>query len=470
MPSFACPKCKKVLKSSAPIAPGKKVKCPGCANVFAPQTEDEKTAIQAGKPAAPPRKASPPPDDRPRSRPDLDDDDDAPRQTARKARARMDDDEDEDEEDEDERPARRKGKSKGGNKNLVLILGGVGALVLLLVILLFVWPGFLTSGGGGPVAKVGKNAPAGAALDPLAFVPDNCDMVIGANLGVMRANPAAMLQLEEMLKQNKDLTPAQADLLKSAERGIMAIEGNGPNAKLVLAFNTVQAMDPAKVREAFNAAPAEAGKPYHRIAAGNGRELLALPDARTVVVGTMPEPDFVKVLEAKGKLPPEMQAQVAALDQKTAWGVFNLQGLLKDKQKEINGLAALPNGAAAVPAIKAAKSLSFAMDAGNDARLQIEIACANDQDAAKLETFANNLWETQAKPMLGMAPLMLGNQPGVEGVKLLVNDVSQTFKITRQGAQLSASLAITQQTMKELEKLKIEPPGAPPGVKFKKKK
>lgn len=49
---FSCPECGKVLKSSNPIAPGKKVKCPSCAAIFAP----------AVKPAAPVKK-TPPPDD-----------------------------------------------------------------------------------------------------------------------------------------------------------------------------------------------------------------------------------------------------------------------------------------------------------------------------------------------------------------------------------------------------------------------
>src|SRR5258708_3325721 len=36
MPQYPCPKCKAVLKRDQPLPPGKKLRCPKCANVFAP--------------------------------------------------------------------------------------------------------------------------------------------------------------------------------------------------------------------------------------------------------------------------------------------------------------------------------------------------------------------------------------------------------------------------------------------------
>src|SRR4051812_17246001 len=94
MPSFACPKCKKVLKTSAAIPAGKQVKCPGCAHVFAvPAAAADKAGIQANKPTPLARKSaaiapSSKEDEPRRRRPDADDDDDTARQTSRKAKAR----------------------------------------------------------------------------------------------------------------------------------------------------------------------------------------------------------------------------------------------------------------------------------------------------------------------------------------------------------------------------------------------
>ena len=33
MPSFTCPKCKKTLKTAAPIPAGKSIKCPACGRI-----------------------------------------------------------------------------------------------------------------------------------------------------------------------------------------------------------------------------------------------------------------------------------------------------------------------------------------------------------------------------------------------------------------------------------------------------
>ena len=54
MPSFACPKCKKVLKTLNPLPVGKNIKCPACSQVFpAPAAATaQPTAVQANKPVA----------------------------------------------------------------------------------------------------------------------------------------------------------------------------------------------------------------------------------------------------------------------------------------------------------------------------------------------------------------------------------------------------------------------------------
>ncbi len=54
MPNFSCPNCQKVLKSSNPIAPGKKIRCPKCTKIFVMPESDEE-AITATKPSAGPQ-------------------------------------------------------------------------------------------------------------------------------------------------------------------------------------------------------------------------------------------------------------------------------------------------------------------------------------------------------------------------------------------------------------------------------
>src|SRR5262245_38600085 len=102
MPSFACPKCKKVLKTSTPIPAGKKVKCPACANLFVMPEVKEQTAVQANKPVAPPKPA-PMAAAAERTKPGRPgvDDEEAPRKSSRKAKAREEEDTADDEEDDD---------------------------------------------------------------------------------------------------------------------------------------------------------------------------------------------------------------------------------------------------------------------------------------------------------------------------------------------------------------------------------
>src|SRR4051794_6353751 len=94
---MTCPHCDKVLKSSAPLPAGKKVKCPGCGEGFVTRDEPEATAIQAKAGVNGSRRAVTA-DDRPGARKTVDDvdrprrprvddeEDDAPRGRGRKAK------------------------------------------------------------------------------------------------------------------------------------------------------------------------------------------------------------------------------------------------------------------------------------------------------------------------------------------------------------------------------------------------
>src|SRR5262245_54966346 len=142
--TFSCPECEKSLRSANPIAPGKKVKCPGCGVLFSPHTDED--IEKEDRPKRRPRDEEGE-EDRPRRRrsrdEEQDEEGDAP---ARSRRSRLDDYEDE----EDDRPRRKKSKSKKSGANLPLILGisgGSVAVLVLLVLAAFVWPGFMRSSG-----------------------------------------------------------------------------------------------------------------------------------------------------------------------------------------------------------------------------------------------------------------------------------------------------------------------------------
>lgn len=138
---ITCPSCDKSYNVDDTMR-GKKVRCRNCQGVVPVPADDEPASagIKQGKPAPVAARPSKPAKDetdeeeRPRSKRRIEDEDDDER-----PRRRREVDEEEDEEDED-RPRKRK-KKKAGSMLPLLIGGGVGAVVLIGVILFFVVKG-----------------------------------------------------------------------------------------------------------------------------------------------------------------------------------------------------------------------------------------------------------------------------------------------------------------------------------------
>ncbi len=133
MPRFSCPNCDKSLKTSVDVPAGKKIKCPGCSHVFRLPEESEiaepVAAVHGGE-------------------------------TPRSAQHRgVQETPTADDSGSREEPAPRKPKKKAPakNKQMLLILSGVAAVLALLAVTAFVWPGFLLSNAA--KTKAGGSAP-----------------------------------------------------------------------------------------------------------------------------------------------------------------------------------------------------------------------------------------------------------------------------------------------------------------------
>ncbi len=418
MSSFACPNCNKVLKTSAPMPAGKSVKCPGCGQVFSvPETLDEtKGKAVPSSLAGSPRANS---------------------GGSRRAASSAD-------EDDDERRSRSRQKS-GNNKGFVLALIGAGVLVLILAMGGFVWPGFLVDRGGNV-----------APVDLYALLPNNCDIVFGAN------NPGQVKLFDKLIKKSNDAPPEAIDLFNRAERIVGGSVGDGEVH--VLAMTSTTPLDSEKVRRAFNAGPAITvqGKVLYKVVntKTGSTEYLAMPNNRTVVVGALPETPFVQLLEAKGKLAsPELLAHIGSVNQRSLWAVGNLQGSQKAQLQKLDALAAvMPESADIVTAVKRAKTVALTFEAPKDALLQIELDCLTEADAEKTETQGRLLWEQKAKPFVPLVSLMLGGNPGVKGIGMMANDVANSLKIQRQGTKVTVAATIMETTLTELENRPPEMP------------
>ncbi|MCI0640658.1 MAG: hypothetical protein L0Y72_20070 [Gemmataceae bacterium] len=475
MPTFSCPKCNKVLRTSGPIPAGKMVKCPGCASTFAPQVdEDERvaTGIQ-NRPTVsmPARKAAPLPsrdeddDDRPirkkaAARYEDDDEDDA--RPIRRSSARYDDEDDED------RPRRKKKKksSSGAGMGLFLLIGGVVLLLGGFGVTAFVWPGFLRSSGG-----------ASGPASPLhAFIPANSDFVVGMNLSSMSQKPGFRQGFEQGLMATGQINPSLLNLIKDADRGFVA--GNAGTQNAVVGFISLSDLDENKVVQAFPGGAFESvqGKRILR----RGMEFIHLADAKTFIFAKMPEPEFLKLLDSKTvQLPAEMANKINAANNAMAFGVVNLQ--VPAIQQNLN-VAPMMMGQGApkgldqlLTILPRCKSIDFAMTMPNNGlKVQIGLQCANDADATQAETGVNAAWG-QAKLMMAMVPLM----PGGQQLGGALTELSKTFTVQRQGAAVSASAELSEKSLNDLQQLQgmmgqgfgppgfgppgFGPPGGPPG-------
>jgi predicted Zn finger-like uncharacterized protein len=151
---LTCPECDASLKLAARPAPGKKVRCPKCETIFAPEDADA-GRLSAERPAAPVR-----------SRPAGD----------------------EDEEDREERRSHSPRPKQGGGKGLVIgLLVGGGVLLLVLLTCAGVG-GYLLYRGAGQVGRDSRapqpvaQAKEGNAVQPVPG-QGNAPPVVGPNAG-----------------------------------------------------------------------------------------------------------------------------------------------------------------------------------------------------------------------------------------------------------------------------------------------
>src|SRR5207237_10425792 len=105
-----------------------------------------------------------------------------------------DEDDAEDEDEADERPRRRSSrKSSSGNKVLLVILLVIGGAFLLLA----------AAGGAGYYWYINRNRNHGTGNeDPLAFVPADCTVIVGVDMGALLEQPTIAQQIQQSFRRN----------------------------------------------------------------------------------------------------------------------------------------------------------------------------------------------------------------------------------------------------------------------------
>ncbi|GEM_PF-6170459 len=454
-----CPHCKKGLRSSAPFAVGVTIQCPACHAQFATGSDSPAVAVPpkllapvraksapiaalVGRPAhqvaakaLPPLPVADPLDDdleevrpRPKPSPDL------------VAGGRV--------------PPR----SKAG---LMLGLAGGMAVLAVLAVTAFVWPGFLVNG-----------RPPSQARTLLAYVPANSTIIAGAQIGLFRKEPKFQAKWNEVQQQIAQFPnfPADARALLNDADEIIVGSGIDLQSSAVFVCSTEQPFDPDKVKRLAKAGAAQTvlGQtiyPVNDLVLGR-TGFLALPTDNILVLGFMPADDFARLLAGakQARLHPDLQEQVEHAHSALVWVAARFDPGIKQKMNEANddfGQAAagfLPELPKLVGIIQRGKGALVSIDLGDqNLKLSIGVTCQDGADAGQCSAAVGSIWN-QAKLLLGFAK-------SVPKFGKLLGEVQQSFAVEQRDHTVFASVQLNQDTLFELADAlpQFAAPGLPPG-------
>lgn len=497
---MSCPSCGKELKSAAPIAPGKKVRCPGCQTVFAPAASKTKPTAKpaddegeetprkpAGikKPAAPPpaarggtgiqkKKPAGPPTPPPAPFGDPDDEEEmpparkkAPPPPARgkskvKPRDEEEDDDDVDDDEADERPRGKKaGKKKSALPMLLILAGAVVVLGGLFAVGAFVWPGFLTTDTG-PIRPKGPGlpppGPVAKVVEPLSYIPAEAFGVVGADLQGLRGNTLTAPLVKQVQQQMAGAgAPGEADkVFANVQTLHYGLWGNPEKGDGVVILQGTDVLDQGQVKEAFKLQEIP-GKDFFQVTAGEG--YLAQPDPKFVVLS--PQKDAAAAEKVLGGGGPDMvmPAELRELVQQNKDALVYFAGTNEPAAKEqIRKMRAMAGPKSPLPdrfwtILENAKAGTLTLRPDGDGlKIQVGVTCVQDAEAPELSKMVDGAWNTAVKPLLAILPIMLAQKKGAPSLNATIQDISNTFKVEAVGAQAVASIRFSPAAMAELSK------------------
>jgi hypothetical protein len=462
------------------VPAGKKVKCPKCANIFAAPAADAKVAaaVRSGAPAASTGGART--DVRTGKPPALP----AARRPARPA----EDDEDDRKERRERKGSKKRKKKKQSNLPLLLgVGGGAGALIAVLVILGFVWPGFFVpkekARKAQPVVaqEAPKNPdglPAGTGQeDLLNFVPPGCNIFAGLDLSIVDKLPDAKRQrqmmpvLASMLLRGAP--PGAGELIADVDRVVAAANLNEktgvggsvvPEGIVVLRMKSPYTKD--KVLQLMQSGKEPVQKKDKTVYLPLGTKednepvpMVYMHNDRVLIFAVAPSQRLEKMLEFDGVKPavsPEDQRTFRLMDPTVFWVTVHVTPTIEEFLAKIdpNALAAIgPELQPALAPLQKLKGATFAVEAlENPMRLKFQLAakCASDADAQQMQKAVQGFWENKGKVYLtSVKPFIPPN--AAAAAEPLLNDITNNFTVKAVGPVVVLDLVFSEQTIQAIK-------------------
>jgi uncharacterized protein YkwD len=477
--SVTCPGCKAALRTNNPLPPGKSIKCPRCSVIFVvPGTA-------AGQQLQKPR-TMPVPVSRPAS---------AAGSKAQRAPASADGYE----------PDFRKPKGNGllvatvCMAAAILLLGGGGAVAYLLLL-----KDDKPSQASSPTAAVAESParteraptttpipparteratvrvpdpvrPPTLAVDPLAFIPPDSNLVAG-----VRQVPQLTALMQPLLKQNRlESEFFQAIGLEDiAEQTILGFkirpeEMRGPELLPEEATLVIQSRTPfdiQRVQRGLGDGPAikVKGKEYMPLKLNadeaNPLKFAFVASDRVVVLSSLP-PERLNALFAaatKPALDDDMVRRIRQVDKSQFWAVMAVNRRLR-KEIEAN-LAALGENVPAefqpaLTSLKQAEAVAvWGGLEGKQLRLHLGIDCPDATAAAALSTAGTKLWQT-VKPLTQQKMVKDQLQALPAYIQDLANDFVDNIKFNNQDTMAQVSVELRSEPLMTLVKAAQEKGG-----------
>jgi hypothetical protein len=472
--SFTCPHCEKVLRTTTRPAPGKKIKCPACAEIFVPQIDDDEAAAIQANPSAKTKtalKTESAANDKKPAR--AEDDEDAPRKKAKRTDAAEADDDapkkkskrarDEDDDDEDDRPAKKvkKSKKKAGSMMTVALLAVAGVGVFLGLgacgIGAFVWPGFLRSSDK-QIAQGGRNdlvkkGPTEFNHNEIAdLVSPKSVYLIGFNTKALReANQlnAMLKKLDDTAALGNKMPNEYRDLLRTSDKMLIGVLNFGGKTVEVMAV----LMPTAEALASFKSSPTLGAESKindkYRVqrpgvnVPGVPKTLVYAGD-RTVLLTDLPDDQIALILDpiqSKQTVPSPAAALGKTVEQAHIWAavafddevrkLFNDPGEAGKQSPELQQ---------AFQVVQRAKGSSMAANFETSKwNVRLNVECANADDAKRLKDLADSARASLAKLLATLADF--GQAP-----KSALSDFN-SVSVQSQGATATLTAQVSQKTI-----------------------
>jgi hypothetical protein len=312
-----------------------------------------------------------------------------------------------------------------------------------------------------PIVQNGGKAPVQAAdAGLLALAPAQSTVIAGLDLDAWRSH--ARSQWDAIVGALPPVPPDVRQLIDDVESVLVAA---APPQGVVL----VRSRKPVNIERVailLESGPAKnvAGRSWYPIEIPDlGSGFLAAADERTLMLGNLPENDFLGLLQNAGK-PSRLSADTLAAVQKIqthgAWVVVLNQGFVQQALQDVDpALAAdIPGAGDLLPLVQKARGFTFCQEfkADKGQKWTLGVMCAGEADAGQIHAKLSDFWNQQGNLFAETGKGMAAELPNGKELATAIVELTESFKVEKAAAQVSISIHLTNPALQAVQTALLE--------------